>query len=562
MKESRMQAPSWMRHELTRRDALRRALLGGTILAVPGLLAACHSDSSGTKEPLGHSVGDAGTDARIETLRWANGEVSNLDIAKAWNVFAQAAMTPALETLVTYSSGGRLEPLLAESYSRPDNLSYVYTIRQGVKFWDGTPMTADDVAFSLGRHLDPKVASALGGVYESVKSVDVTGNNKVTVSLKSPDPLFDYVVAFVHIVPRAFVTRAGKNFGTAGSTVNIMGTGPMKIVSYDETGVKYVANPTYWGEKSRVQNLELKTFTQPEAVRLAFESGSLDGTFTGIATENIGAWERVSGAKLATGQPMSVTMLSLNLTKKPFDDVHVRRAIAHAVDSAGFVKAFYGGLAEVPTANSIVSDAFFGNLVDKDQVQNIFGSIPSYPFDLGKAKAELQQSAYPDGFEQEVEYPSDFPLWGKVLVSLSTSLREVGITLKLKAITTAKYIELLNTNNSAVMMNGFGPDYPDPANYLTLTFAGTSAVEGRLNTAHIVDTRVDNLLKQQLASNDNAERARLLGEILKIGGEEVPYIPLWWNAPIIAVNADKFVYKDFNSLYYVNNWLSSIRATA
>jgi peptide/nickel transport system substrate-binding protein len=558
MDKSRLQDTTWMRHELSRREALRNMLIGGAILAVPGVLAGCESNGSSK----GNGQGSGGTNAQIKTLRWGNGEVTNLDIAKAWNVFAQAAMTPALETLVTYTSDLKLTPQLAKSYDRPDNLHYVYTIRDDVTFWDGTPMTADDVAFSLGRHLDPKVASALGGVYESVKSVDVTGDNEVTVSLKTPDPLFDYVVAFVHIIPRSFAKSAGKDLGAAGSKVNIMGTGPMKIVAYDETGVKYEANSAYWGEKSRVSKLELQTFTQPEAVRLAFDSGSIDGSFTGIATENIGAWKRLSGAKLNSGQALSVTMLSLNVTKKPFDDVHVRRAIAYATDSAGFVKAFQGGMAEVPSANTIVPSAFFGNLADKDQINEIYDSIPSYSFDLKKAKAELKKSQYPDGFKTEIEFPSSFPLWGKVLVSLSKSLKEIGIDLKPKSVPQAKYVASLNANDSALMIGGFGPDYPDPANYLTLTFAGSSAVPGRLNSAHFVDPRVDKLLEQQLASKDNAQRAGYLGEILKIGGEEVPYIPFWWNAPISAVNEDKFVYNDFNSLYYVQNWVSSIRATS
>jgi ABC-type transport system substrate-binding protein len=73
---------------------------------------------------------------------------------------------------------------------------------------------------------------------------------------------------------------------------------------------------------------------------------------------------------------------------------------------------------------------------------------------------------------------------------------------------------------------------------------------------------VDRLLQQQLTSTDNAKRADYLGQILAIGGEEVPYIPFWWNAPIIAVNSDNVVYDDFNSLYYVENWVSSIRAAA
>ena len=562
MEMSHLKDPAWLRREMSRRDALRRLVAGSALLTVPGVLAAC-GDGGGTTTALsGGSAGGTGTNAPIATLRWANGEVSNLDIARAWNVFAQAAMTPALETLVTYTSDLRLRPLLARSYSRPNNLTYVYNLRDDVTFWDGTPMTADDVAFSLGRHLDPRLASALGGVYTSVKSVRVTGENEVTVKLKTPDPLFDYVAAFVFIIPRAFAQKVGKDLGAAGSKVNIMGTGPMRIVSYDETGVRYEANPTYWGEKSRVQKLELKTFTQPEAVRLAFESGSIDGAFTGIATENLGAWRRAPGAKLATGQALSVTLLSLNVTKKPFDDVHVRRAIAYATDQAGFVKAFEGGMAEVPSANSIVPSAFFGNLADETTTKQIYDAIPSYPFDLAKARDELGKSAYPNGFSAEIEFPSSFPLWGKVLVSLQESLKQIGVKLTPKSVPQAKYVASLNANDSALMIGGFGPDYPDPANYLTLTFAGSSAVPGRLNTAHFRDARVDRLLQQQLTSTDNAKRADYLGQILAIGGEEVPYIPFWWNAPIIAVNSDNVVYDDFNSLYYVENWVSSIRAAA
>lgn len=542
----------------SRRPRWRGWGIAASTIVVAGLLSACFSGGTGEGP---EESGDAGSDAPIETLRWANGEVSNLDIARAWNVYAQAAMTPALESLLTYSNDGRLEGLLAESYSRPDNLTYVFKIRQNVEFWDGAPLTAEDVAFSLERHHDPEVASALGAVFETVESIEATSDDEVTVRMKTPDPLFEYVVAFVPIIPKAFAEEVGDDLGAAaGTTINIMGTGPMEIVSYDESGVNYVANPDYWGEPSLVENLELQTITQPEAVRLAFESGSIDGTFTGIATDNLGAWQRLDGVELLTGDPLSVTLLSLNMTKAPFDDVHVRRAIAHATDSAGFVKAFYGGLAEVPTANSIVSEAFFANLVGEDEIKDIFASVPAYDYDLDSAKEELELSAYPDGFEVDVEYPSDFPLWGKVLVSMATTLKEIGITLNLKAITTAEYIELINANDSAVMMNGFGPDYPDPSNYLTLTFAGSSAVPGRLNTAHIVNDRVDELLQLQLESNDNTERAQLLGEILKIGGEEVPYIPLWWNAPFVAVNGDEFVYNDFSSLYYVENWVSSIRA--
>ena len=143
---------------LTRRSLLRRAAGTGGALLMPGALA-------------GQALA---APAAGGTLTWGlSAAIPNLDIAKDLTTTCTTATALCLETLVQFDDSFNLQPLLASSWAKKDPLTYVYTVRKGVKFWDGTPLTADDVAFSLGRHLDPKLASQLGSYYGSVKSIKV-----------------------------------------------------------------------------------------------------------------------------------------------------------------------------------------------------------------------------------------------------------------------------------------------------------------------------------------------------------------------------------------------------
>src|SRR4051812_1784931 len=186
---------------MTRRQALRRMGAASALVAAPtALLEAC--GSAGPSKP--QATGARGTSAQIPSITWALGAAPpGLDIATAFVDAGVAAMVLGLEPLLTVSDTLSLTPLLAESWTQPDVLHSVYKIRSGVTFWDGSPLTAQDVAYSLGRHIDPKVSSQLGSYYAAVKSIDVTGADEVTVTMKRPDPLFPNVLAFSFITPKA-----------------------------------------------------------------------------------------------------------------------------------------------------------------------------------------------------------------------------------------------------------------------------------------------------------------------------------------------------------------------
>ena len=138
------------------------------------------------------------------------------------------------DTLVT-----RLRPNLARSMHQPDPVTYVYKLRHGVKFWDGSPLTAADVVYSMNKHLDPKAASELASYYASVKWIRATAPDEVTIKLKAPDATFQYVPGFFAalVVKQQFWQDHLKDIGTAG--VLTMGT-PLPLPKYEKVATREV----------------------------------------------------------------------------------------------------------------------------------------------------------------------------------------------------------------------------------------------------------------------------------------------------------------------------------
>ncbi len=209
-----------------------------------------------------------------------------------------------------------------------------------MKFWDGTPMTTDDVAFSLGRHIDPKVGSQIGAYFANVGAFTVTGKNEVTAHLKRADPLVANALPFAPILSKAFVEKVGKALGTPGSTVNIMGTGPFKVTAFpSSTAATIERNDNYWGQKPVVQKCTFTCIADPQTLLLAMQSGQVSGTFN-VPVQQAADWQKISTVRTYSAPGMFVSFLSFDMSQPPYNDIHVRRAIAYAANRAGYVKAF------------------------------------------------------------------------------------------------------------------------------------------------------------------------------------------------------------------------------
>jgi peptide/nickel transport system substrate-binding protein len=549
---------------LDRRQLLRAMGLGSAALAFPGLLAACGSSGSGgSGGSPGGSTSPAPanlSNADIPSLAWAlnTSTIVGLDIATAFESNSQCVAVCGMEGLLAVSDQLTLTPLLATSYKYDEpGLKYVFQIRPGVKFWDGTPMTADDVAFSLSRHIDPKVGSQIAGYFANVKSFTKTGANEVTAKLKHPDPLVANAVVFAPILSKAFVEKIGKGLGSPGSGLRIMATGPYQITSFPSSTAATVERfDGYWGPKPRVKSCTFSCISDTQTLQLAVQSGQAAGTLT-VPVQDAADYQKMAGVKTYSASGMQICALTFDTSTPPFDDLHVRKAIAYACDREGYVRAFLGG--NGTPADCVVPPAQWGSVLPQPQVASLYDKLPSYPFSIANAKKELAQSAHPHGFTtNKILVPNNQPAVLKALESLSTTVKQLGIIMPIQQVPSNDWLANIYAHkNLGIVCLLFLPDYADPADYMNLIYPSANAVKNNFNLANFKNPQVDKLIQGANAASSNAQRAQDLSQVLTISQQQLPYYGLFWQNDVMAIQS-KYLYQGFTGLYFNQNWLSRI----
>ena len=434
----------------------------------------------------------------------------------------------------------------------------MFQIRPGVKFWDGTTMTVDDVAFSLSRHIDPKVSSQIGAYFANVGSFVKTGPSELTIKLKRPDPDVANSLVFAPVMSRKFAQKIGSGLGSPGQGLRIMGTGPYQLTSFpSSTSCTINRFEGYWGTKPAVQKCAFSCIADAQTLLLAAQSGQIDGTFD-VPPQNASNWKKITSLRPYSAPGMSMFYLSFDVSKPPWNDLHARRAVAYAANTAGYIRAFVGG--NGTPASCVVPPQQWGPVLPQAQVAKLYATLPKYPYSVAAAKKELAQSATPHGFTaNKLLIPNSLPALVNAAESLSLTLKQIGIILPVQQVGESQWLANLYAHKDTlgIVASEFGPDYADPADYINLLYPSANAVKNNFNTANFKNPQVDKLLQQASSSAANADRARYLFEVLKISQEQLPYLALWWQDDIMAIQ-DKYVYQNFTGLYYNQNWLSRI----
>jgi len=548
--------PTWYARQTDRRQALKGLGIGAAALSVPGLLAACGGSSPSASGGSGGKV----SNKSIASLNWAlpTSTIVGLDIATAFEGNTQCVQVTGLEGLLTVSDTLGLQPLLATSWKYQESaLKYVFEIREGVKFWDGTPMTAADAAFSLGRHIDPKVGSQIGAYFANVDAFTVTGKNEVAAHLKRPDPLVANALPFAPILSKAFVEKAGKALGTPGSTVNIMGTGPFKVTAFpSSTAATIERNDSYWGKRPVVGKCTFTCIADPQTLLLAMQSGQVSGTFN-VPVQQTADWQKISTVRTYSAPGMFVSFLAFDMSQPPYNDIHVRKAFAYAANRAGYVKAFLAG--NGTPAACMVAPQQWGSVLPQSQVSKLYAGLPSYPYSLDAARKELAKSAFPHGFTtNKVLAPSNYPAVVKTLESMSTTVKQLGINMPVQQVTSNEWLANLYAHKDLGITSVlYGPDYADPADYINLSYPSANATKNNFNLANFKDPAVDKLIEKANSAGSNTDRARYLGQVLTISQQQLPYLALFWQNDVMAIQ-DTYVYEHFTGLFYNQNWLTHV----
>jgi peptide/nickel transport system substrate-binding protein len=499
---------------------------------------------------------DAGS-ADVAHLTWALGApIRGLEYTHSADSGTATVVSLGCETLVKYDRIGRLRPALATAFTTPNSLTRVYRIRKNVKFWDGSTLTPEDVVFSLQQAASEKAGSQIAAFYTAVKSITAQGD-RVVVKLKTPDPYFRYAVAVTYILQKKYWEAHLKDIGTPQTLT--MCTGPHRFTKFQGDGTtELVAFDGYWGGRPAVRAITLKVIVNEATRLLAMRQGEIDGSFR-IQQDLINQWKRLSNTTIQLAPELRTAYLSLDTAIEPWNDVHVRRAIAYSIDKAGLVRAVLRGYGDV--APALPPPEQWGDVLPQAQVKAFYRTLPKYSFSLAKAKAELAQSGFPDGFSATLPYPDSAQSDGKAALQLSQQLKKLNINLTVKEVPTDQWFATLYNHPSPMgpQIIEWGVDYPDPADALHFIYDSKAAVKNNFNTANYKSPAMDKLLARQQKSVVSPVRAAAIKKALRLAAVDVPYVPIWYQDIAMAVSS-KLRYRGWGTWYLYQPWSLDISA--
>src|SRR5262250_3093332 len=448
-------------------------------------------------------------------------EPTSMDPGQLTDINSMRVLSSVYDTLIRFKEGSFVqEPGLATSWKMsPDGLVYTFTLRRGVKFHDGTPFDADAVKFTYDRLLDPKHPFADTGpfpfasfYYGAIKEVAVVDPGTVRFTLKQPfSPLLNNLTLNTgRIVSPTAVKKWGKEFAS-----HPVGTGPFKFASWDKN-VRIVldANPNYWGGAPQLDRLVFRPLVEEQTRVTELMSGGVD-FIVDVPPDNV---EQVKkDAKLAFySQPgPHIWWVTLNVQKKPFSDVKVRRAVNHAVNR----DAISNDLLK-RTATSAIGP------IPPSITWAFTDQVSKYPYDPDRAKKLLAEAGYPNGFPAVFWIPesgSGMQSPKTMAQAIQADLAAVGITASIQTFEWGAYLNEYGKGFGQEADMGamsFMLDPGDPAPMLSLVIDGQGSFRG----GYYQSTEVDKLLAEANRTVDLKKRGDLYKQVQKLVVDDAPWI--------------------------------------
>nr|WP_237465159.1 ABC transporter substrate-binding protein [Leucobacter luti] len=445
-----------------------------------------------------------------------------------------------------------IENALAEKVESPNDTTYVYTLRSDVTFWDGSPLTAADVVYSLGRQVGPDTASYWTDYFQNVASVEETGENQVTVTLTQPDALFAQGMSSAAgaIVQQAAAEAAGEQFGTPKG--GMMCTGPFKLDSWEPgKAITLVKNENYWDETliPKVEKLSFSFIADESTAVNALRTGDVDGQFFYLPPAGLGQLED-SDASITFGKSYIFWSLRAIQETGTFSNPKVREALLAAIDSRAIADVVFQGAA-IPSP-VLTGPAYYADDEAGALFQEAFDSYEIKP-DIEKAKALLAEAG-------DVSAPIVLGVQGSSAVHEQTANliqaagQAIGLTIETKVIPVEQFGNLYFDPKAREGLDGFFTTYygnvTDPLDVYT-TFMPEST---------------NNFIKYDGAAKELADARKTLDPVERaeytIAAQEkitrdLPWLPMG-DLPVILVQNNAISGATASSAYLGYPWAATI----
>jgi len=481
------------------------------------------SDQQTTSDDLLVTTPEAKGEVDSFTWNLPFGEPTSLDPIKSYYYSENTVLSNVCEGLLRVNPDGSYGRALAESFSRPDPVTWVYKIRSGVRFWDGSPLTADDVVFSLNRHKDPKLGSYYHLPWGSyLREVRKTGPVEVTVKTVQPESVINAMMATgLGTIAKADHIRAkGDAFGTAKG--GLMCTGPFKLDRWDSgREISLVRNDDYWDQDHRAHadRVVFKFITDAATLTNALISGQIDGTYE-APVSGVDQLRRASTGKLYLGRSLQAFELYPTGTG-PTGNLKVRQAISLAIDRQAIASTVYSGAA-TPLKSIFVPGPFaYGT----DILQKSYDAIPEPKVDLDAARRLVAEAGSPAAPIASVVQAGDAASL-QVMNAIADAGRKIGLRFTVRQLPPPDFISIFfdpaARRGIDLVVSPLYFDVPDP-----LWVFNVGLLPGSVqNFQNYANPRVIKLITDALATDDDSKRAILAAEAMRQVDRDLVTIPI------------------------------------
>ena len=445
------------------------------------------------------------------------------------------------ESLVDTNEKQQLQPGLAVSWKPINDTTWEFKLRQGVKFHDGTPFTADDVLFTFERAPNVEASPSSFALYTKGKTLKKIDDYTVHIITEKPYPLMPNDVSTIYIISKKH--GQGAKTGDYNSGKAAIGTGKYKFVEWVPSDRLVLdKNPAYWGKKAQFDRVVFKPITSDPARVAALLAGDVD-MIDVVPTADIPRLKDNPNVVLSQGVSNRVIYLHMDqfraespfITgtggKNPLMDQRVRKAISKAINRPAIVERVMEGIA-LP-AGQLLPEGFFG----------VSPTLKPEKYDPETAKKLLAEAGYPNGFGLTLHGPNDrYINDAKICQAIGQMLARVGIDAKVETMSKSVFFSKASRggpNKSpafSFILVGWGSgtgEASSPLKSLLHTYDKEKGL-GASNRGRYSNAEMDKLVQQALATVDDAKREKLLQQATQIAIEDLGIIPLHYQVNVWA----------------------------
>lgn len=459
------------------------------------------------------------------------GEPSSLDPHLQWNPDSYYVYRNIFDNLVTRDNAGEIVPQIATSWQTLSDTELELTIREGVTFHDGSPLTPEDVVFSVKRITDPEFGSPQLGQFNQITDARVTEGNKVVLTTDGPYPALMAQLVKLSIVPKAIVEEMGKDAFNSQP----VGSGPYVFDDWNRgVSVTLARNETYWGDTGPFDNAVFRAVPDA-ATRVADLLAGTADLVVSIDADAAPQLDADDSVKLLSAPTERVGYLGLNLDKPPFNDLEMRKAASLAIDRLAITEGLLQA-GEVPVSQ-MASPAHFGYSAD----------LPLFEYDPEQAKALTAAKPEVAGTPAVLATAPVFDQ--RIVQAVQQMLNDVGFNVSISMTDMPTYLDIVRSEpaeNSELSFGRWSCACQD-ADGITYPVLHSDSAWSRVNIPEI-----DTLLEKARVSLDPAVRQEAYDQVHKMVRDGYYLLPMYQAAVLYGASADLVFEPTANESMFLN----------